>query len=335
MQPRVEILSSSSDDDSPPPPRRPLDEEPLSRPPPHARQDDDPVVGGRRRAAVKVAVPPELQPGVRVRIRGLVNAREFNGYESVVLEPTEAERRDNEEKGRVLVAKPLVGMTPPSPKQTHLALKPENLVVLPGDRSVDWRLGSDGGTVLELVHSMMTASGLVPSKKDCGDFAIQFRQHMCWESIAKMPAPFAFTHEGFRTRLRDQGAHNVHFINMEQIGHSLVLETFQGCARVYQACQGEYTAVAWLKGLDCRACARWGAGRQLQYSELNEFVNLLFRVQALAVEVASIMFDQVPQDWKDKDNVAASDVKRLGKFQPLPLMKLGKRVRDCVTAFAS
>ena len=137
MHPRVEILSSDDDDeDEKPVPRRVLDDEPISSIPLHPKQDDDPVTG-RRKPGPKIAVPADFQPGVRVQIKGLVNARQYNGYPSVVILPTEKEQQENNEKGRVLVARPQVGMTPPTPNQPHLSLKPENLLVLT-DENVDW-----------------------------------------------------------------------------------------------------------------------------------------------------------------------------------------------------
>ena len=100
----------------------------------------------------------------------------------------------------------------------------------------------------DLVESMMTLSGHVPTRQNCDHFAQTFRQHMLWENISKAPQPFLLTFDDFvGIRLRDQGAHNVHFISMEQIGHSLVLETFQGRARLYQSCVGHYTAIEWMK----------------------------------------------------------------------------------------
>jgi len=39
-------------------------------------------------------------------------------------------------------------------------------------------------------------------------------------------------------------------------------------------------------------------------------------------------FDQCPQEWKDKDNIAISDNKRLGKWTVPPLMKLTKEWLD-------
>lgn len=42
----------------------------------------------------------------------------------------------------------------------------------------------------------------------------------------------------------------------------------------------------------------------------------------------SSRFDQCPQEWKDKDNVAVSDNKRLGKFDRPPLMKLAREWLD-------
>jgi hypothetical protein len=68
------------------------------------------------------------------------------------------------------------------------------------------------------------------------------------ENISKAPPPIPFIFDDFAgVRMRDQGAHTVHFICMEQIGHSMMMETFQGRARVYQSCQGHYTAVDWMK----------------------------------------------------------------------------------------
>lgn len=40
-----------------------------------------------------------------MEIFGLVGAKEYNGYCSVILTPTDKERQENEEKGRVLVAR--------------------------------------------------------------------------------------------------------------------------------------------------------------------------------------------------------------------------------------
>jgi hypothetical protein len=90
--PRVEILSSSSDDEEAPPVRRVLNDEPTTKVPPrHAKEDDDPVVG-RRKPGPKIPVPKDLVPGVRVTIHSLVNAKEYNGYPSVILEPNDKER---------------------------------------------------------------------------------------------------------------------------------------------------------------------------------------------------------------------------------------------------
>ena len=45
-----------------------------------------------------------------------------------------------------------------------------------------------------------------------------------------------------------------------------------------------------LKGImDSRACARWGAKRQLNFSELRDLTDLIFKLQLLAVEIANVM----------------------------------------------
>jgi len=114
--------------------------------------------------------------------------------------------------------------------------------------------------------------------------------------------------------------HSIYFLALDQISHHCVLEVYEGKARLYQSyikdvrtvddggalgvqgVQTGYTAGEWASPSPPRdwpdattaAHARWGGGKELTFGELEELLDLMFRLQDVTTEIALEVQRQVP-----------------------------------------
>jgi hypothetical protein len=110
--------------------------------------------------------------------------------------------------------------------------------------------------------------------------------------------------------------HCVYYLYLDHIGHHLILETFEGKARVFQSfvkylfnmnekvALGGYSAKEWTstKPDPCwspillEAHRRWCGGRELSYGELVRFPGLLGDLQRAADAMEAHLLKQLPED---------------------------------------
>lgn len=124
--------------------------------------------------------------------------------------------------------------------------------------------------------------------------------------------------------LNNTAGHHVYILCLDQIGHHVVLETRAGMARLFQSFVKTramerpdpigFSAREWVKGVpdpgELPLCAgmleartRWNVPHNLDRRALSELLNLIFRMQDYARQIADKMMMQLPPNVQKQQDI--------------------------------
>jgi hypothetical protein len=218
-----------------------------------------------------------------------------------------------------------------------LALKPENLIILDDTKDeVDWTCSDtvdDNGDAVSLSLAdivMRTRIGLIDR---CDEFVATLNSYFLGPEAASMPRhKLTQDSEIIKVILNSPCMHCMYTFHLEQIGHSFILETYEGLGRLYQtaiktdgaliirhgqevAISTGYSAIEWVSPKSCEdwtdvmktAHFKWGGGRRLTWNDLEHLFQLLFELQRSAEAIADSIYTQLPLPLVDADEKWMAD----------------------------